>query len=85
MNANVPAVLQPLNQHLQAILRERIPQLGRLLIIMAEIACGVVLLDPAPTRSSRMDADQDMAIRNSLFCFLTCPGTTQLADVEDLH
>jgi hypothetical protein len=44
MNTYVPALFQPLNQHLEAVPCERIPNLGSFRVFVAEIVRSVIFM-----------------------------------------
>lgn len=48
VNTNVPALFEPLDQHVQTILGKLVTEHGSLLVVMAEVFCGVIFLDTTP-------------------------------------
>ena len=50
MNTNVPSILQPLYEHLEAVLSQLFPRLIGLCISMVKPISSMILLDPTPTQ-----------------------------------
>jgi len=84
MNADVATLLEPLDEHIQALLRQRLAQSHGLLVLRREVSRGMLLFMPSPGASGISIQDEIMAQLDILLCGLSGACSAQLTDVEDL-
>ena len=72
VNPNVPAILQPLNQHLKTIMSQLFTGLGCLRISMTEPWCSVIFLDATSSMKFCRRNYDDVMVEKDTHCWAFC-------------